>query len=162
MKTKILLVGLVFGLVNTAATAGKAADSIPYYIFNAANVFKLDVNLLYALCAVESKCRANALNKNDGTKAQKARGIKEHSHGLFQIKLATARGVGFTGTRQELMKPDVNTWYAAKLLSTLYTKYKTTEKVLSAYNAGRVTSSNREYVYLVLSKYAYYRIDKHF
>ena len=40
--------------------------------------------------------------------------------GLMQIKLATARGLGYTGTAQGLLDPDTNLTYAVKYLAGAY------------------------------------------
>src|SRR3954469_25433358 len=40
--------------------------------------------------------------------------------GLMQIKLATARGVGYTGTAEGLRDPDTNLTYAVKYLAGVY------------------------------------------
>jgi soluble lytic murein transglycosylase-like protein len=58
------------------------------------------------------------------------------------------------------MRPDINTWYAAKLLRELYDKYDTTPEVISAYNAGRPIGANKAYVTKVLRAYAVYKLDK--
>lgn len=161
MTRFLVLYILILSLINP--TPGKSdSDVIPYYIYNASTSFKLDVALLFAVCTQESLCKAKAINNNDGNKAAKARGIKEHSHGLFQLKLATARALGFTGTHKQLMDPETNTWYAAKLIRSLYDKYKTTDKVLSAYNAGHYTKSNKKYVDSVLRHYAHYKLDRRY
>jgi soluble lytic murein transglycosylase-like protein len=160
--TKLPIVSLIALSMLNSSPVKSNSDVIPYYIYNAATAFKLDVALLFAVCTQESLCKAKAINKNDGNKATKARGIKERSHGLFQLKLATARGLGFTGSRAELMDPETNTWYAAKLIRTLYDKFKTTDKVLSAYNAGHYTTANKRYVDSVLRHYAHYKLDRRF
>ena len=137
---------------------------------------------MYAICLTESKCNARAVNKDDGTPKEKAAGIKVKSYGLFQIKAATASTLGFvvketvTITKKrgkhmvkvtkiidhsdELFKADVNAIYAAKLLHKLYKKYGTTERVISAYNAGHPIESNGDYVLKVLKNYVKLTIDK--
>lgn len=149
--------------LSTANKVEGDTSVAPYYMYNAANNFQIDLSLLYAVCSIESHCRSEAINKDDATSSRKARGIVEHSFGMFQIKLATARSLGFTGGRKDLMKPEVNVWYAAKLLRHLYNHYgQNTVKVISAYNAGRYTVYNKKYVNKVLQKYARYKIDKRF
>jgi soluble lytic murein transglycosylase-like protein len=157
----LILIGSLIGSLFPASVES-STDMIPYYMFNAATQFNIDVALLYAFCTVESRCRAKALNKNDGTKKARAAGIIEHSHGLFQIKLATARVLGFKGSVKELMKPEINTFYAAKLIRKLHNKHGDILKTISAYNAGRPIKSNKDYVEKVLIAYAHYKIDKKF
>jgi soluble lytic murein transglycosylase-like protein len=155
---------------------------IPYYMYNAANAFNIDVALLYALCKVESNCTARAMNRYDSNQDQRSKGIVDKSYGLFQLKVATAKGLGFKDSEvisvtikrhnktlsikktishvEDLLKPEINTWYAAKLLRHLYNQYNDTNKVISAYNAGRYIRANKDYVCKVLSKYAMYKIDR--
>lgn len=132
---------------------------IPHYIQEAAKEFDIDVALLYAICSVESKCRSTAVNHDDGTKSQKTQGVVSKSFGMFQIKVSTAKGLGFKSNHRDLMRPDINTWYAAKLLRHLYDRYGETPKVISAYNAGRYITSNKAYVNEVLTNYAKFKID---
>lgn len=185
MRTLALIV-LIFLCLTTVAAKEVASDTstIPYYMYNAANKFKLDLSLLYAICRVESNCRPKAVNHDDGTKSEKQAGITKKSYGLFQVQLATAKSLGFQtketimveikrkgrsrrvlkviDRRDDLLKPDVNVWYAAKLIRRLYDKYGDTVKVISAYNAGRPVSYNKEYVNKVLRQYARYKIDKNY
>lgn len=162
MKYVIKLVIALLVLISSLfpLNVESSTTMIPYYMFNAATQFEVDIALLYAFCSVESKCRSKAINRNDATKKAKEAGIIEHSHGLFQIKLATAKMLGFKGKAKDLMQPDINTYYAAKLIRRLYDKYGDTVKVISAYNAGRPIKSNKDYVHKVLSAYARYKIDK--
>lgn len=170
--------------VSQVDSRADEASKIPYYMYNAANTFNIDVALLYALCKVESNCTARAMNKFDSNQDQRSKGIIDKSYGLFQIKVATAKGLGFIDREtitvtikkhnkivtlkkqishvEDLLKPDINTWYAAKLLRHLYNKYGDTNKVISAYNAGRYITANKGYVCKVLSKYAVYKIDRRF
>ncbi len=179
-NTIILLLIVAFGINNTKAV-DYTPSRIPFYILNAATAYKIDVNLMYAICITESKCKANALNRDDGTPAEKAQGIKVKSYGLFQIKSETAHSLGFVNKKtvhvvkmykhhklalitvvdlsDELLKPEVNSLYAAKLLHKLYGKYHSTDRVISAFNAGRPVKCNSDYVLKVLKAYAKLTID---
>lgn len=42
------------------------------------------------------------------------------NYGMMQIKLATARGLGYTGTAQGLLDPETNLTYAVKYLAGAY------------------------------------------
>ncbi len=42
------------------------------------------------------------------------------NYGIMQIKLATARGLGYTGTAQGLLDPETNLTYAVKYLAGAY------------------------------------------
>jgi len=182
-KTIALVISLIVAIVSSKSVESDTT-TVPFHIYNAATKFKIDVALLYAFCRVESNCRAKAINHDDGTPAQKALGIIDKSYGLFQIKASTAQGLGFeviekvkvTTLRhgksrtivktinhtKDLLKPEVNAWYAAKLLRHLYDRYGDTVKVISAYNAGHPTKANDEYVSKVLKQYARYKIDHRF
>ena len=175
MKAIICLLVFVCTFINTAAD-GRVKSRVPFYITNAAKIHNVDPELMYAICLVESKCNAHAINNDDGTANEKAIGIKIKSYGLFQIKLATAEDLGFiiktyvtsftkrgkhiTKHRQvidnsdELLKPATNAFYAAKFVAKLFKKYQSTEKTISAYNAGHYITSNTAYVYRVLKYFA--------
>jgi len=154
---------LLLSILLTPSAVESKTPNVPYYMYTAANAFQIDIALLYAICSVESKCKPGSINKDDATKYKKSLGVVEHSLGMFQIKLATAKSLGFKGSKKELMKSETNTWYAAKLIDHLYTRYNhDTIKVISAYNAGRYTKCNKKYVNLVLEHYARYKLDKRF
>lgn len=68
------------------------------------------------------------------------------SYGLCQVKLATARHMGFKGKPSDLLKPDINADLAAKYLRYQLNRYGSMEKALSAYNAGRYIKANAGYV----------------
>lgn len=88
----------------------------------------LPPGLLSALCYVESKHRVDAVHHDDG---------KGDSLGVCQIKLPTARLLGFRGTQADLMKPENNIHYAGKyLLKQLHRYQMDPRRAVSAYNAG--------------------------
>jgi len=180
---KITLKILILLLVLTESTMAEGDTSLtPYYIFNAASQFKIDETLLYSICTVESRCRSNVINHDDARKIEKEKGIIKKSFGLFQIQAETAEFLGFNryeiktvdyttkkGKHKtkikkidhilDLLKPETNSWYAAKYLNYLYGLYKDTPRVISAYNAGHPIQSNEEYVLKVLSTFAKLKID---
>ncbi len=92
--------------------------------------FALPPGLINAICYVESHHKPAAINAHDGGSA---------SFGVCQIKLATARDLGFGGTADELRRNDViNVYYAAKYLKQHSNKYNNDyRKAVSAYNAGK-------------------------
>lgn len=104
--------------------------------------------LLSALCYTETKHVVKAVNINDGG---------SNSIGICQLKLRTARGVGYVGTEQELQNnPNTNIYYAGLYLRRQLDRYNgDTRKAISAYNAGTHRLSpegktrNRKYVSLV-------------
>lgn len=110
--------------------------------------FTLPPGLLSAVCYVESRHDTSALSPHDGGSA---------SIGICQIKLATAKSVGFVGKQKDLKVPDTNIYYAGKLLKKQLIRYDNDPvKAIAAYNAGkhRVNKHglvmNRKYVSKVL------------
>ena len=57
--------------------------------------------------------------------------------GLMQIKLATARVLGYRGSRWALMNPGINIHYGVAYLSRLMKRYTYGWDAISAYNCGR-------------------------
>lgn len=98
--------------------------------------FNLPTGLLSSLCFVESRHIASIVHKDDGA---------SNSYGVCQVKLETARYLGFTGTQEELLKPENNIFYAAMYLNKQIRRYKDVTKGIVAYNRGnslRLTRSN--------------------
>lgn len=108
----------------------------------------LPKGLLPSLCYIESNYKINAIHKDDGG---------GDSLGVCQIKLTTAKLLGFKGTQKELMKPEINIKYAAKYLKKQLNRYKNDSlKAIAAYNAGTYRENrngmakNKKYVNKVL------------
>jgi soluble lytic murein transglycosylase-like protein len=108
------------------------------------STFQLPPGLLSALCWVESNHNPKAIHKDDGS---------GNSVGICEIKLETAKLLGFKGTEQGLMDPKVNIYYAGKYLAKQIDRYNGDAiKGIAAYNAGtyRVNAKglimNRRYV----------------
>lgn len=94
-------------------------------------------NLLHSICYVESRYKVNAVHKDDGN---------GDSLGVCQVKLTTAKSLGFKGTEKQLMEPKYNIKYAAKYLSHQIKRYSSIKKGVIAYNRGNAK-------YLTSSKY---------
>lgn len=90
-------------------------------------IFHLPPGLLSAVCFVESRHRVEAISYFDGN---------SHSHGACQIKLATARSLGFRGNARELRLPENNVYYAGKLLRFHLRRCRSIPKAIMAYNTG--------------------------
>lgn len=89
---------------------------------------KLPAGLLESICYVESKYDVKAYHKHDGI---------GNSVGLCQIKLSSARMVGFRGTEKDLMKPENNVRFAARYLSHQLKRYSGSKAhAVIAYNQG--------------------------
>ena len=114
----------------------------------ASSTYHLPPGLISALCYVESNHRVLAYVAND-------RGSP--SHGVCQLKLTTARFVGFRGNEKQLRDPKTNINYAAKYLHYQLVRYGgDSVKAIAAYNSGtyhvnaRGQIKNRHYVGKVL------------
>lgn len=123
-------------------------QTVPFLLALMTQNFNLPVGLLSAVCYVESGHNPSAMHKDDG---------KGNSVGICQIKLNTARTLGFKGTENQLKLPEINIFYSAKYLSKQLTRYRgVIYKAISAYNAGafryneRGEISNKRYVFKVL------------
>lgn len=91
-------------------------------------IHALPPNLLTAICYTESKLTPTAIHHDDGG---------SDSLGLCQVKLATARWMGFKGTQQNLLLPEVNAYYAGKYLKHQLVRYNgNVTKAVIAYNIG--------------------------
>lgn len=64
--------------------------------------------------------------------------IQDASYGLMQVLEGTARGLGFTGPKEDLFLPHVSIDLGAQLLGDLRRKYGDDfRRIYSAYNSGR-------------------------
>jgi soluble lytic murein transglycosylase-like protein len=91
------------------------------------SLFSLPPGYLSALCFVESHHDHKAIHRQDG---------KSNSLGACQVKLATAQMLGFKGTEKELMKPEVNVYYAGAYLNRQIRRYDDIPLAIAAYNSG--------------------------
>lgn len=124
-------------------TSAMSSDCVP----GVEEANNLPKGLLGAICTVESANNPSAIHHNDG---------KGDSLGLCQIKLATARLVGFRGTRKQLMHPKTNALYAAKYLKHQISRYHGNyAKAVTAYNQGTTYNhGGSEYLAKVFTAWA--------
>lgn len=104
-----------------------AAESV---IEKAAKKVGVDTNLLKAICWVESKHDATAMNYLDGG--------PHNSVGLCQVQFRTATYMGYKGTKEGLLDPYTNAYYAAKYLKYQIKRYDDVDLAVLAYNAGSI------------------------
>ncbi|MBS0528349.1 MAG: transglycosylase SLT domain-containing protein [Proteobacteria bacterium] len=64
------------------------------------------------------------------------RAVHRGNYGMMQIKLATARGLGYTGTAEGLLDPETNLTYAVKYLAGAYRVANGNHNRAVAYYAG--------------------------
>lgn len=126
--------------------------TLALYFVVTSQAFSLPVGLLSALCYVESAHTPSAVHFDDGGST---------SNGVCQIKLNTARMIGFKGTAKQLMNPKTNIHWSGKYLKRQLDRYDGIPvKAIAAYNAGkyRVNKAglimNRKYVKKVLTAWA--------
>lgn len=63
-----------------------------------------------------------------------------NSVGICQIKLKSAKQMGFKGTEKQLLDPKTNIYYAAKFLSYQIKRYHSVQRGVVAYNRGNAKS----------------------
>lgn len=103
-------------------------------------------HIMVGICYVESAHNPNAIARADGG---------SDSFGLCQIKLSTARMMGYKGSAAGLMSPHINAKMAAKYLAYQLDRYDgNIYSAITAYNAGRATRPTK-YMQKVI-KYARY------
>lgn len=96
----------------------------------------LPPGLLSSVCYVESRHNPAAIHHDDGG---------SDSLGLCQIKLSTARWLGFKGTEQDLMNPQINAHYAGAYLRYQLNRYGSVKKAVTAYNIGHAVLTTTKY-----------------
>lgn len=98
-------------------------------LLTASGFFGLPDGLLSAVCWVESKHQVSAINAHDNGSP---------SIGLCQLKLETARGLGYRGTAKTLRQDaGINSFYAGKYLRRQLERYDgDIIKAVAAYNSG--------------------------
>lgn len=137
-------------------------------IVEAAEAHGLDPALVAAIVEIESGGNQHAIRYEPGYRWLWPRGFppknylpctpeteecaQKMSWGLMQIMGAVAREHGFRGSfLSEMTTPPIGLDYGCRLLAYLIQKYGDERRAVSAYNAGRPTSSNFEnYVLPVL------------
>jgi soluble lytic murein transglycosylase-like protein len=119
----------------------------------ATTAHQLPPGLLSAICFIESSHNANAIHHDDG---------RGDSIGICQIKLTTAKMMGYTGTARGLLNPGTNIKYAALYLQKQLMRYGfDSPKAVGAYNTGTFLpgrdgrfSRNQRYINSVFKSWA--------
>jgi soluble lytic murein transglycosylase-like protein len=133
--------------LSVGATGAEARDHTEWdrKIEKIANREGVPAPLLAAICWVESAHRPHVTVWDDNGSA---------SIGLCQIKLATARMMGFKGKIHDLYIGEVNAKYAAKYLKYQLDRYASDwHKSTAAYNAGSAILSKKHPGKLINEKY---------
>jgi soluble lytic murein transglycosylase-like protein len=106
IRTVVLSVG-VLALVEPAVAQDASRAKLDALIASHAQANGVPVSLVHRVVLRESRYRPGAIGKGGAV-------------GLMQIKLATARGLGYTGTAQGLLDADTNLKYAVRYLAGAY------------------------------------------
>lgn len=115
------------------------------------DTYNLPNGLLAAQCYVESHHSIYAVNPDDG---------HSPSLGICQIKLATARLMGYKGGATQLMEPKYNIKFAAKYLKHQIDRYDDIRQGVGAYNSGSFKLSkkglpiNQDYIRKVFTEWS--------
>jgi hypothetical protein len=103
-RSAALLATSVFALMlPTLASAGSPYDAM---IAQHAAANGVPIELVHRVIVRESRYNPRAVNSGN--------------YGMMQIRLQTARGMGYTGTAQGLLDPNTNLTYAVKYLAGAY------------------------------------------
>ncbi len=131
-------IGLAYILLKTSKVeAGDAQTFLrrisPYssIITGYADEFTLDEDLIKAVIWQESSGFPNAKRKENDF----------YSYGLCGLTLIAAQHMGYSGTEEDLIEPDINIHYATAYLRYQYERYGNLDKALTAYNAGHWTGN---------------------
>ena len=138
------LASLVMLLPISLSAGSYKGSNIEKALDISANRSGVPHRLLKSICMVESKLNPKAFNKYDGGSP---------SYGLCQVKLKTAKWVGYRGNARGLFNPYTNAGLAGKYLRYQLDRYNGDWiKAISAYNRGSARlTKNRKYVNLVLN-----------
>lgn len=129
--------------------ASLSSANVSDAIASAAKKADISEDLLSAICWVESRHNPKAVHHDDGG---------TDSIGLCQIKLATARWMGYRGSAKGLYDPRTNAHFAAQYVKYLLRRHSNCAILaISAYNSGTPKYRNgklinEKYVERVISK----------
>ncbi|KZD23718.1 lytic transglycosylase domain-containing protein [Tardiphaga robiniae] len=123
MKSHVLLALLVAVVVATPNASHAQKADYDAMVATHAQANGVPEALVHRVIVRESKYHPNLIGRG-GT------------IGLMQIKLATARGVGYTGTAEGLRDPNTNLTYAVKYLAGAYRAANGNHNRAVSYYAG--------------------------
>lgn len=121
----------------------------------------LPTGLIDSVCYVESHHNIKAVRKQDGQKGK----VQVPAYGVCQIHYATAKLMGYKGSKEALMRPEINVYYAAKYLKYQLDRYDNDyAKAVTAYNQGSAHSDGLSpYFKKVMTYYIeHHKSDKSF
>jgi soluble lytic murein transglycosylase-like protein len=94
--------------------------SIQSMIVKEATLQGVPTHIALGLAETESTFKPNAISKGN--------------YGIMQIRLGTARGLGFKGSVKALMAPETNIKYGMLYLNECYAKYHNIPLMIGCYN----------------------------
>jgi soluble lytic murein transglycosylase-like protein len=126
----LLAVLFVIAAQAKPAAAAEASASLDALIAQHAGANGVPVSLVRRVIMRESRYNARAVSGGN--------------YGLMQIRLGTARALGYRGTAAGLLDPDTNMTYAVRYLAGAYRAAGGNEaRAIALYNSGYYTSRHR-------------------
>ena len=122
------------GIAPTTIAAPAIAGGRPYnsLIANHASSNGIPAELVHRVIVRESRYRANAMGRGGAS-------------GLMQIKLATARAMGYSGSAAGLLDPETNLTYGVKYLAGAYRTARGNHgRTVSYYASGYYYAAKRQ------------------
>jgi soluble lytic murein transglycosylase-like protein len=120
-------------------------SSLDRLVAHWASIYGVDERLVRAIIAVESGGHAVCTWEVN---------VRDWSCGVMQVRVETARGMGFTGGKEELREHQNSVRYGTQYLGYQLHRYRgDVARAVSAYNAGTATPANAQYVQRVLTEW---------
>ena len=122
-----------FTLITILAASGSvsAQQSYDHLVIKHANLYALPHELVHRVIKRES--RYNPLAVNNG------------NYGIMQIRLGTARAMGYSGNAEGLLDPDTNMTYAVKYLAGAYRAAGCDpDRAMRLYSSGYYAQAKRQ------------------
>lgn len=131
-----LSIALIWSIQPSVALDADSSSSLNEKIVRHAQKAGVPVPLAKAVIRLESNFRPSASNKGN--------------HGLMQIRLGTARSLGYHGGAGGLLNPETNLTYGMKYLAQAYAMARgdtcgTIMRYQSGLRTTRMSSANRTY-----------------
>ena len=132
MFKSIFVLGGALALASVPATAQEGRAALDAAIARHAAAYGLPPTLVHRVVMRESRYNARAVGRGGAL-------------GLMQIKHATARGMGYTGSASGLLDAETNLTYAVKYLAGAYkTAGGNPDRAVSYYASGYYYAAKRQ------------------
>ena len=133
MRILIFHTARAFTLITILTASGSisAQQSYDHLVIKHANLYALPHELVHRVIKRES--RYNPLAINNG------------NYGIMQIRVGTARAMGYTGKAEVLLDPDTNMTYAVKYLAGAYRAAGCDpDRAMRLYSSGYYAEAKRQ------------------